>query len=155
MVVHDFVGGDRRDPFTGVFRLGPDLPLRQDEKGFAAFPYPGYSILYAPNLTRFGLGGDHSGVSLDNLVLAIRHGVDPTPDEYGRVTTLNHVMLWQFYSSMTDDDAYSIAEYLKSLRYEIHDVIPITDFGTDWAAAFEYAFGTAPSNHDREIFGMK
>ena len=149
----DFVGGDPSDPFTGVFRLGPDLPLRQNEPGFAAFPYPGYAVLYGPNLTRFGLGGSHAGVSSDELVKAIRRGISPHHDRYERPELLHSVMLWQFYASMADDDAYAIAEFIKSLRYQPHAVPGLTFYGEDWEAAFQAVFGEPPSSNDRLIFG--
>jgi len=151
---YEFVGGDRVDPFTGVFRLGPDLPLRQTEKGFAAFPYPGYALLYGGNLTRYGRGGDLNYVSNIDIVRALRLGISPVPDKYGRPKLLAHTMMWQFYSSMTDEDAYAIAEYIKMLQYVPHDNEPrLVYFGDDWEAAFEYMFGEKPSAHDREIFG--
>jgi hypothetical protein len=142
-VLQEFVGGDPSDPFLGVFRLGPDLPLRPDEKGFAVFPYPGYAVLYSGNLTRFGIGGDLRGVSDDTIVRAIRLGISTMPDKYGRPRPLEHVMLWQFYSSMTDDDAYSIAAYLKTLKYVPHNVEPrLLLYGSDWEAAFHRVFGS-------------
>jgi hypothetical protein len=148
------VGGDSVDPFIGSFRLGPDLPLRQDDKGFAAFPYPGYSVLYGSNLTRFGLGGDLSHVAAKKIVRAIRNGIAPDADEYGRPEPLAHVMMWHFYSSMSDEDAYSIAEYLKSLPYTKHDIGPrLINFGSDWEAAFESVFHEKPTPNDRVIFG--
>src|SRR5690606_30550647 len=138
-VFHDFVGGAPGDPFEGVFRLGPDLPLRQSEKGLAAFPYPGYAVLYGGNLTRFGLGGDRSHKSAEAIVRAIRDGVSVDQDRYGRDRPLAHVMMWQFYSAMNDDDAFSISEYLKSLRYHPNPTIDpqLIYYGDDWAAAFE------------------
>jgi cytochrome c553 len=152
--VREFTGGRPGDPFIGVFRLGPDLPLRQTDRGFSAFPYPGYALLYAPNLTRFGLGGDLSWVPADQLVDAIRRGVGPRPDAYGRPDLLAHVMLWQFYAVMRDDDAYALAEYVKSLRY-VPNQAPhgVQLYGTDWEAAFRDAFGEAPSDADRRAFG--
>jgi mono/diheme cytochrome c family protein len=152
----EFVGGDPADPFTGSFRLGPDLPLRQTEKGFAGFPFPGYAILYGPNLTRFGLGGDLSHVSTAAIVKAMRHGISPSRDRYGRPDPLAHVMMWQFYSSMSDQDAYAIAEYIKGLRFQSHDIgEQLIVFGDSWEAAFEHDFGEKPSDHDKTIFGKK
>jgi hypothetical protein len=148
-----FVGGDPKD-FTSAFRYGPDLPLRQEEKGFATFPFPGYAVLYSGNLTRFGLGGDLSHVPASDIVRAIRQGISTQLDKYGRPQILAHVMLWQFYSSMTDDDAYAIAEYIKSLQFIKHDIGPrVTYYGEDWEAAFERVFGAKPSANDAEIFG--
>lgn len=152
--VQQFVGGDPSDPFIGVFRLGPDLPLRQSERGFAAFPYPGYAVIYGGNLTRFGHGGDLEGVTADQLVDAIREGVSTQPDDHGRPRPLGHVMLWQFYRSMRDDDAYAIADFIKRLQFVRHDVPtgPIL-YGLDWEGAFTQVYGEPPSPQDREAFG--
>lgn len=150
----EFAGGDPSDPFNGTFRLGPDLPLRQPEKGLAAFPYPGYAVLYAGNLTRFGLGGDLNYVPSEIIVRAVRQGISVEPDPYGRARPLAHIMMWQFYAGMTDDDAFALAEYIKSLRYIPHQVEPrLIYFGSDWKEAFEQAFGEKPSENDRKIFG--
>lgn len=151
--LQEFVGGDPSDPFLGVFRLGPDLPLRVDEKGFAAFPYPGYAVKYAPNLTAFGLGGPLSYVSSETIVRAMRQGIEVSKDRYGRPHAVNFIMMWQFYSGMSDDDAYSIADYLKTLQYVPHEVPPLQLFGEDWEAAFEQVFGESPSANDKRIFG--
>ena len=150
----DFAGADPRDPVHGVFRLGPDLPLRQTERGFAAFPYPGYAILYAGNLTTFGIDGPQKGVPAKRLVRAIREGIAVDPDEYGRPRPLAHIMMWQFYVAMNDDDAYSIAEYIKTLHYVPHDIgQKLIFFGTDWEDAFTSVFGSSPSQNDRKLFG--
>jgi hypothetical protein len=152
--LQEYTGGDPSDAFIGVFRLGPDLPLRADEKGLSAFPYPGYAVLYGGNLTKFGQDGPLSAVSEDDLVRAIRQGVKVEPDAYGRPRPLEHVMLWQFYAGMTDDDAYSIAALVKQLSYVEHDVpAGVIRFGEDWRAAFQQAFGEPPSEHDAELFG--
>lgn len=152
--VEEFIGGRPGDPFIGVFRLGPDLPLRQSEKGLSTWPYPGYAVLYAGNLTRFGHGGDLSHVPVDQLVMAIRQGISTVPDAYGRPRPLAHVMLWQFYSSMRDEDVYAIAEYVKSLRYVPNDVPErLTFYGDDWRGAFQATFGEAPSAADAQAFG--
>jgi cytochrome c553 len=149
-----FTGGDPVDATIGVFRLGPDLPLRQSDKGFAAWPYPGYAVLYGPNLTRYGLGGDLSWVSAKTIVRSIRTGISPIPDDYGRPDPLEHVMMWQFYSQMSDPDAFSIADYIKSLRYVPHSTgDQLFLFGDDWEAAFTKVFGEPPSSNDREIYG--
>ncbi|YCK39915.1 hypothetical protein ACNF49_39375 [Actinomadura sp. ATCC 39365] len=149
-----FVGGDPKDATTGVFRFGPDLPLRVHERGLATFPYPGYAVFYADNLTKFGVGGPQSKTSVKKIMRAFREGVSPEPDEYGRPSPLNHIMLWQFYSRMSDDDSYAIARLIKKLRYEPHEVprSPIY-FGEDWRAAFEQVFGEPPSGNDAKIFG--
>jgi hypothetical protein len=150
----EFTGGDSADAFIGVFRLGPDLPLRPEERGVSAFPYPGYAVIYGGNLTKFGKDGPASEVTEDELVRAIRQGVAVDPDRNGRPRPLEHVMLWQFYAGMSDDDAYAIAALIKRLSYVKHDVPtgPIR-FGDDWRAAFEQVFGESPSEHDVELFG--
>lgn len=150
----EFVGGDKADPFNGSFRLGPDLPLRQDEKGFATFPFPGYAVLFGSNLTRFGLGGDLAHISAATIVAAMRRGLATHSDHHGRPELLQHVMMWQFYSHMTDEDAFAIGEFIKNLRYIPHKIKSnLIYFGTDWTAAFEYLFGEKPSDNDRKIFG--
>ena len=149
-----FVGGDPSDAFGGVFRFGPDLPLRQTDKGWATFPYPGYAVLYGSNLTEFGLYGPLAYVPAKDIVRAMRRGIAPHPDADGRPKLLAHVMMWQFYRHMADDDAYAIAEYVKSLRYVPHEIGPrLTYFGEDWEAAFKQVFGEEPSENDRRIFG--
>jgi cytochrome c553 len=149
-----FAGGDPREHFIGVFRLGPDLPLNAAERGLAAFPYPGYAVIYGGNLTKFGKGGELQQVSVDALVDAMRKGVSAQPDRYGRPRPLGHVMLWQFYAHMKDDDAYAIADYIKDLKHIKHPVPtgPIL-FGDDWKRAFEQAFGEYPSRADAHAFG--
>ncbi|MBJ7402114.1 MAG: hypothetical protein JHD07_01930 [Bradyrhizobium sp.] len=150
-----FIGGDPIDPFVGVFRLGPDLPLRQNEKGWSAFPYPGYAVLYGGNLTRFGQGGDLEPVTPPQIARAIREGVGTVLDQYGRPQPLAHVMLWQFYRDMTDTDALALSDYLKSLNFIPHDIGQrLRLFGTDREAAFKQVFGTLPSSNDRLIFGL-
>jgi hypothetical protein len=151
----DFVGGNPIDPFIGVFRLGPDLPLRAEEKGFAAFPYPGYAVQYGPNLTRYGVGGDHEDISVAQLVVAIRNGISPILDDYGRLRPLGHIMMWQFYANMKDDDAYAIAEYIKALEYVPNEMESIIYFGDDWEQAFRQVYGEEPSENDRLIFGKE
>ena len=150
-----FVGGDSSDPFIGVFRMGPDLPLREKEKGFAAFPYPGYAVLYGGNLTRFGLGGDWAHVSSERIAESMRTGVSAVhSDDDGRPKLLAHVMMWQFYRHMAQEDAMAIAQYLKTLRYEKHEVPrQLQLFGDDWEGAFEAVFGEPPSENDKQIFG--
>jgi hypothetical protein len=150
----EFAGGDTADPFQGVFRLGPDLPLRAEEKGFAAFPYPGYAVLYGGNLTRFGVGGDLNNVPASKIVRALRQGLSTQPDKYGRPQPLSYVMMWHFYKDMTNDDAYALADYLKSLQYIPHEIEPrLNYYGEDWEAAFEKVFGEKPSENDKAIFG--
>jgi hypothetical protein len=150
-----FAGGGPGDAFQGVFRFGPDLPLRIADKGVSLFPYPGYAVLYGENLTQFGLNGPESSVSVETLVRAIRQGIAPTPDDYGRPRALSQVMMWPFYSSMSDDDAFSIAAYVKSLTYIPNKVKRLTYYGEDWEAAFLQVFAEKPSDNDRQIFGKK
>jgi len=148
-----FAGGGRGDPYEGVFRLGPDLPLRVADRGVSLFPYPGYAVLYGGNLTRFGHNGPLSHVPAADIVRAMRQGISTQSDEYGRPRPLSQVMMWPFYSSMTDDDAFSIAEYIKSLDHVPNSVERITLYGEDWAGMFQQIFGEVPNDHDREIFG--
>lgn len=150
-----FAGGGPGDPYEGVFRFGPDLPLRVGEKGVSLFPYPGYAVLYGENLTRFGLNGPESGVTAEALVRAIRQGIAPAPDDYGRPRALSQVMMWPFYSSMTDDDAYAIAAYVKSLSFIPNEVKGLTYYGEDWEAMFAQVFGEPPTDNDRNIFGKR
>src|SRR5262249_20421330 len=79
-----FVGGDPVDPYEGTFGFGPHLPLRQSEKGFATFPYPGFAVLYGSNLTRYGMGGPEAHVSADDLVRMMQTGITPRTDNNGR-----------------------------------------------------------------------
>ena len=89
-----------------------------------------------------------------DIVRAMRSGIGPHPGADGRPELLSHIMMWQFYRHMTDDDAYSIAEYITSLRYVPHDIGPrLIYFGDDWEAAFKQVFGELPSENDRLIFG--
>jgi mono/diheme cytochrome c family protein len=79
------------------------------------FEIPGVGIVYGPNLTP----DDATGLgtwSTDQIVAAIRTGA--TPEGRGLVP----VMPWPNLSALTDDDAYAIAAYLKSLDPVINDV---------------------------------
>jgi cytochrome c553 len=150
-----FAGGGTGDPYEGAFRLGPDLPLRLSDKGASLFPYPGFAVLYGENLTEYSNNGPHSSVTVDDLVRAIRQGIAPLPDEYGRSRALSQVMMWPFYSSMSNDDVYSIAEYIKSFTHVPNEVNRLTYYGDDWAGMFTQVFGESPSDNDRAIFGKK
>ncbi|MGR9327451.1 hypothetical protein ACU8OT_29335 (plasmid) [Rhizobium leguminosarum] len=151
-----YVGGDPRDPNAGVFRLGPDLPIRQDERGFAAFPYPGYGVLYGGNLTRFGVGGDLHAVPATEIAKSLRNGLSTQADKYGRPVPLAHIMMWQFYRDMSSDDAMAIADYLRSLKFVPHDIgARLKLYGTDREAAFRQVFASAPSANDDQIFNLK
>jgi len=149
-----FAGADLSDPENGVFRLGPDLPLRQTDRGFSTFPYPGYAVLLGGNLSRFGPMGDRNWVTTDRIVRAIRQGISVVPDKYGRDRPLATTMMWQFYAAMPDDDAYAIAEYLKTLKYVPHKVEPnLIYIGEDWEEAFAQVYGEPPSEADAKLFG--
>lgn len=104
--------GDCHTP--GHFLGKPDLSrfLGCSEVGFEI---PGVGVVYGPNLTpdeATGLGT----WSEDQIVAAIRTGA--TPDGRGLVP----VMPWPNLSTLSDDDAYAIAAYLKSLDPVANDV---------------------------------
>lgn len=91
----------------GHFLGAPDAArfLAGSEVGFEV---PGIGIVYGPNLTpdkATGLGN----WSEDQIVAAIRTGA--TPEGRGLVP----VMPWPNLSALSDEDAYAIAAYLKSL----------------------------------------
>jgi len=92
-------------------------------------------------------------VPIDAIVRAIRGGVAPEKDAYGRPEPLAHVMLWQFYRGMSDADAYAIAGYVKSLPYVPHETESPVYFGEDWRAMFERVFGEKPTPVDAQLFG--
>jgi len=141
-------------PLVGQFRLGPDLPLLQTERGLAAWPYPGYAILFAPNLSELGRGGPESGVPYSSIESAIRDGIGWSLDDNGRPRLLAHTMLWQFYGDMSNRDTHAVVDVLKRLTYRKGYTGPnLVYFGTDWAKAFEFSFGEAPSAADRAAFG--
>jgi len=149
-----WTGGAPGSPLVGQFRLGPDLPLTQSERGLAAWPYPGFAILIAPNLTTLGVGGPDAGVPSSAIQTAIRDGIGWNLDDNGRPDLLAHTMLWQFYGDMSNGDARSIVDVLKRLNYTASYTGPnLVYFGTDWAKAFQFSFGEAPSAADRAAFG--
>ena len=83
----------------------PELYLAGSEVGFHL---PGLGYFYPPNLTSdpdTGLGT----WSEAEIVRAIRTGVRPD----GRV--LAPIMPYHAYAALTDEDAYAVAAYLKSL----------------------------------------
>ena len=149
-----WVGGNPNSKVTGAFKLGPDLPLTQTERGLASWPYPGYAMLLAPNLTVYGQGGRAENASYRTISRAIRQGISTFQDRYKRPVPLSHTMLWQFYSSMSDADILSIAMLLKSLPYQPgYEGNRIIYLGDDWRNAFEFMYGEKPTDHDKEIFG--
>ena len=78
------------------------------------FEIPGVGIFYGPNLTPDASGlGAWTG---DQIVAAIRTGA--TPEGRGLVP----VMPWPNLSAMSDEDAYAIAAYLKSLAPVANEV---------------------------------
>lgn len=141
-------------PIAGVFRLGPDLALLANERGFAAFPYPGYAALYSNNLTRFGKGGDLARIGTGKLMNAIRSGVGIFPDRYGRPDLVAHTMMWHFYRGMSDNDTRAIARYVKNTTYEPGYLGPRRIyFGENWESLFQHLYGETPSDNDKLIFG--
>lgn len=102
----------------GVFLGKPDHEryLGGSEVGFQI---PGLGIFYPPNLTpdaETGLGN----WSLEEIVAAVRTGVRPD----GRI--LVPVMPYPHYGRLTDEDAFALAAYLKSLKPVSNAVPPIT-----------------------------
>jgi cytochrome c553 len=153
-----FSGGVPGDSANGAFRLGPDLPIRSTDKGFSTFPYPGYAILYGGNLTRFGLKGDLAWVTEQSLSESIRNGVSNISDTDGRPKPLEHVMPWQFYKIMTDDDARSLARYIKQLPYypnPLDGKSRLLYFGAQWDLAFKQFYNEDPTPNDKQLFGKK
>ncbi|MCU6501683.1 hypothetical protein LPN04_28200 [Rugamonas sp. A1-17] len=141
-------------PISGVFRLGPDLALQATERGFAAFPFPGYAALYSDNLTRFGKGGDLERIGTTRLMKAIRSGVSIFPDQYGRPNLIAHTMMWQFYKEMTDSDTRAIIRTVKNSKFEPGYSGPrLIYFGEDWESLFKHLYGESPSDNDKLIFG--
>ena len=141
-----------------MFKLGPDLPLSQNEKGIAAFPFPGYAALLSPNLSVFGVAGPEEDTSSEALKRAIREGV-PVPDRQGRrrrSSTLAYTMPWQFYAGMSDEDVTAIVKYLKTVPYQDGYRGPrLIYFGDDWKKAFRFHYGEEPSSVDELTFGKR
>jgi mono/diheme cytochrome c family protein len=101
--IMDCGGCHTRGVFLG--RPDPALFLAGSEVGFHL---PGLGYFYPPNLTpdpATGLGD----WSEDDIVRAVRTGVRPD----GRV--LVPVMPYPSYAALTDQDAYALAAFLKSL----------------------------------------
>jgi len=126
------------DCHTPGYLLGmPDFDRRLggSDVGFFA---PGMGYFYGPNLTpdeATGLGS----WSDDQIVTALRTGVRPD----GRV--LSPVMPWMGLSNLTDEDAFAIAAYLKSLAPISNLVSPPTADGqTPPGPYMTVAFPEAP-----------
>jgi len=102
------------DCHTPGYLLGHPDDSRHLAGTDVGFEIPGLGYFYGPNLTPdrdTGLGN----WSEDEIVTALRTGVRPD----GRV--LAPIMPWMTFASLSDEDAYAIAAYLKSLtpyRYE-------------------------------------
>ena len=102
--IMDCGGCHTRGIFLG--QPNPDLYLAGSEVGFHL---PGLGYVYPPNLTpdpATGLGDWSEG----DIVRAIRMGVRPD----GR--PLAPIMPYHSYSALTDEDAYALASFLKSLK---------------------------------------
>jgi len=96
----------------------PDF-TRAYSGGNVGFFMPGLGYVFAPNLTpdaETGLGT----WTEDQIVTAMRTGVRPD----GRV--LAPIMPWPGLAALTDEDAYAMAAYLKSLAPIANQVPPIT-----------------------------
>jgi mono/diheme cytochrome c family protein len=105
----------------GHFFGKPDMTkyLAGSDVGFAV---PGLGYFYGPNLTP----DDETGLgkwSMAEIVTSMRTGVRPD----GRV--LAPVMPWMAFANLTDDDAFAIAAYLKSMPPLSHKAPPPTGWG--------------------------
>jgi mono/diheme cytochrome c family protein len=105
----------------GYFFGMPDFDrmLGGSDVGFAM---PGVGYFYGPNLTpdmETGIGS----WSEDQIVTALRTGTRPD----GRV--LAPIMPWMGFSNLTDEDAYAIAAYLKSIPAVANRAPPPTGEG--------------------------
>jgi mono/diheme cytochrome c family protein len=93
---------------TGGALAGQPVPRLRLAGSSIGFEIPGLGYFYPPNLTPdrdTGLGA----WSEADIMRAVRTGVRPD----GRV--LAPVMPWHNYAALTDDDARSLARYLRSL----------------------------------------
>jgi mono/diheme cytochrome c family protein len=104
------------------------------------FELPGLGYFYGPNLTpdpETGLGN----WSEDEIVTALRTGVRPD----GRI--LAPIMPWMSFASLSDEDAYAMAAYLKSLpAYRYEDEPPPA--GADQTPPAPYMTVVFPDEHD-------
>lgn len=157
-VLHEWAGGHPDSKVTGMFRLGPDLPLTQDEKGIAAWPYPGYAALISPNLSVFGVGGPEENAPMESLKRAIREGI-PVPDSRGarrRSGSLSYTMPWQFYADMSDEDVTAIVKHMRTVPFKEGYRGPrLIYFGDDWKRSFRFHYGEEPSAVDELTFGKR
>jgi mono/diheme cytochrome c family protein len=104
--------GDCHTP--GYFLGQPDLD-RALSGSDVGFEIPGLGVFYGRNLTpdlETGLGA----WSEDDIVTALRTGMRPD----GR--QLAPAMPWMGYTNLTDEDAYAVAAYLKSLPPISHSI---------------------------------
>lgn len=93
---------------TGGNLMGKPDPARYLAGSEVGFELPGLGIFYPPNLTsdpETGLGQ----WSKDEIVSAVRTGVRPDGRE------LAPIMPWRMYRNLTDEDAWALAAYIKSL----------------------------------------
>lgn len=113
---------------TGVFLGKPD-PARYLAGSEVGFHLPGLGIFYPPNLTpdrETGLGA----WSEAEIVAAVRTGVRPDGRQLAPAMPYGH------YSHLTDEDAFALAAYLKSLPPITHAVPAITGDGEKPRAAY-------------------
>lgn len=97
---------------------------KPDEKQFLAgsdvgFFIPGLGYFYGRNLTPDNETGLGTWTN-DDIVKALRTGVRPD----GRVLSPN--MPWASFANLSDEDAYAIAAYLKSMKPIRREVPPVT-----------------------------
>lgn len=97
---------------------------------------PGLGVYYGANLTsdkETGLGN----WSEDEIVTALRTGERPD----GRI--LSPVMPWRAFAKMTDEDAYALAAYIKSLP-PVSNQVPGPFGPTETPTSFYYEFKFPP-----------
>jgi hypothetical protein len=111
--------GGCHDCHTPGSLLGMPDHTRAYNGGDVGFFMPGIGYVYPPNLTpdpETGLGN----WTEDQIVTALRTGVRPD----GR--TLVPIMPWPGLSALTNEDAYAMAAYMKSLPPVANQVPAIT-----------------------------
>jgi mono/diheme cytochrome c family protein len=100
---------------NGAFTPTPPTPDKFLAGSEIGFDMPGMGVFYPPNLTPDPETGKGKWSEAD-LIKAIRTGERPD----GRM--LAPIMAWHNYATLTDEDAASVAAFLKSLPPQKHAV---------------------------------